>query len=1463
VRWLRRTANIAAFAALAVVLVLAAAIAALQLDSVQHWLVAKINQAASGEARLIGFSGTIPTDMKAAEIDLDDPAGRWAVVHDAVLKIDPTALLRGRVSISLLSAREIQVKRRPQRSGGTSRGSSLALPVELRRLDLRSIALAPSVLGEEIVLSVAGAAELSRGRAEAHLAVHRLDHGPGRFEARLDLSGEPLRLRVAMDVDDPTGTLLDTVLARQDHLPLSVQLRGEGPLADWHGRFAAAAGNAARIDANLALADAKGYRAAIDGRAEVAALLPPSLRAAVGNSTRFRFSGVEKPGGDIVADTLQLDLAAAKLDGSAAIAGLADGPVKAELHIDAPDLGKLSPLLGRPASGSARLRLAVSGTKQRPVASADLAAKPLRLAGSSAKEVTARLKAESTGALSDPHAQVTFSGDGRIDGIVAASLPNEIERLAWTLAGSAEPAAKTIDVKDFTVAGPGLTLAAQGNADGAEKTFSGALHVVASDLSRLSGLAGRALSGHGKIDAAVSRDPSGTSVLQVRGTAGDLATGVPMVDALLGGRLDVNIAARRAANGDFDVKNASVDAANLHAEGKAAIEGASDRANGKFAVDLPRLAAFGTRARPVTGRAHLVGTISGTAAAPHLDAVFDADDVTSGGIRLDRVKARLDASKDPTPRGKLDAEFRSGKLAGKLDGQFAVTGDGKVLDLPKLSFVAGRTRLTAALDTVLASHLTSGEIEARSTDLSPLSSLVGTPLSGTMAFRTRLTADQGQGASFSLSAAKLSLGSPDARKTVARITASGRFSDLLGTPAGEAKFELRQAAFGKAAIDHLRSSIASRRAGRFAFRVALAGKAKAPLALATAGEVELAKGSIAARIRTFAGKLGDQTLKLEAPLHLARSGNDVSLSGLDLALGSGRITGGAALKGDAVAAKLTARDVPLALAEAFAGKGAISGTVGADLDLRGTVARPEGRLAVAARGLRLAAAAHPHQPPLDLTAEARLIPGRVALKGRVALPKGEAITITGEVPIRISPRPFAATVVRDKPFAMRVEGDGQLADIADLLPIGEDKLLGHYHIDLRASGTVASPNAAGQVTLANGHYESLNYGTVLDGMTLDLVGNRDRIVLRRFSANDGGKGTLDVSGTSLLSAKPAPSFDIKVALRKFQLTHTDEAIAHASGNLGITGNLAAPRVAGAFRVDDAQLYLPDRLPPTVRKLDVTQIDSTKGEVLTKPPPPSSKPPIVAALDVTLDIPGQVFVRGRGLDSEWQGHFHVTGTSKAPQIEGGLQVVHGTMNFLGKTLTLARGTITLVGGNKIEPLVDFLAQSTAANITAEVAVTGPAEHPKITLTSNPPLPQDQILAQLLFGRDVTQLTPLEGAQIAEAAAALASGGPSVIDRVRMKFGLDRLSIGSADQTTAGAGSSAAPPAPSSSATGGIGNTAVSAGKYVAPGVYVGVNQSASGESQAQVEVEVTRHVDVDTTASAERGNSLGVEWKLDY
>jgi len=139
-------------------------------------------------------------------------------------------------------------------------------------------------------------------------------------------------------------------------------------------------------------------------------------------------------------------------------------------------------------------------------------------------------------------------------------------------------------------------------------------------------------------------------------------------------------------------------------------------------------------------------------------------------------------------------------------------------------------------------------------------------------------------------------------------------------------------------------------------------------------------------------------------------------------------------------------------------------------------------------------------------------------------------------------------------------------------------------------------------------------------------------------------------------------------------------------------------------------------------------------LLQKAPPPPATPAVVIGLDLTVDAPQQVFVRGRGLDAEAGGELHVAGTTAAPQVSGGFEMRHGKFDLGGISLKFTSGKVSFNGTGltqKIDPTLDFEAASTSGGITAKLAVTGYADAPKIKLTSVPDLPQDEILARLLL------------------------------------------------------------------------------------------------------------------------------------
>ncbi|MBV9812988.1 MAG: translocation/assembly module TamB domain-containing protein, partial [Acetobacteraceae bacterium] len=292
---------------------------------------------------------------------------------------------------------------------------------------------------------------------------------------------------------------------------------------------------------------------------------------------------------------------------------------------------------------------------------------------------------------------------------------------------------------------------------------------------------------------------------------------------------------------------------------------------------------------------------------------------------------------------------------------------------------------------------------------------------------------------------------------------------------------------------------------------------------------------------------------------------------------------------------------------------------------------------------------------------------------------------------------------------------------------------------------------------------------------------------------------------------------------------------------------------GGIRIVTANIQVPDKLPVTVAVLDVRR----PGE---KPPPPA-QPAVDVALNLQVTAPGRIFVRGRGIDAELQGDLRIAGSTVAPRPSGSFTMRRGTFSIIGRTITFTTGQVFFDGSGKIDPRLNFVASNTTSNGTvATIAVTGYASAPKITLSAVPQLPQDEILAQVLFGQSVSQLSPFQLAEIAAAVAQLTgvtgSGGLDVLGSVRKDLGLDQLSIGSA-------------------ANGGSG-ASLQAGKYVAPGVYLGAQQGTSGGTQANVTVDLTKRlklkagVGTPSTATGaaasvdqSSGTSVGLSYQFQY
>jgi translocation and assembly module TamB len=310
--------------------------------------------------------------------------------------------------------------------------------------------------------------------------------------------------------------------------------------------------------------------------------------------------------------------------------------------------------------------------------------------------------------------------------------------------------------------------------------------------------------------------------------------------------------------------------------------------------------------------------------------------------------------------------------------------------------------------------------------------------------------------------------------------------------------------------------------------------------------------------------------------------------------------------------------------------------------------------------------------------------------------------------------------------------------------------------------------------------------------------------------------------------------------------------------MALTGGVkSGMTLTGKAQVTSGEINLPDNFPPDVAVLNVRR----RGQPPPPPPPRQSS----VKLDLAVRTTGPVFVRGHGMDAEMSGAIRIGGTSGAPAVAGGLQLTRGTYTVAGQTLDFTSGRIRFDGTGlrgRLDPSLDFTAQTVSGGVTATLAITGYASAPKIALSSTPQLPQDEIVAHLLFQQSVKQLTPLQLASIAQAAAAMGGigGGFNPLGAVRRTLGLDRLSVGSVQGGAGGTQS----------------QTTVEAGRYVTHNVYVGVKQNLSGGTQTQVQVDITRRLKAQATLSAgtstattqgntlqDNGSSIGLSYQFEY
>jgi translocation and assembly module TamB len=485
--------------------------------------------------------------------------------------------------------------------------------------------------------------------------------------------------------------------------------------------------------------------------------------------------------------------------------------------------------------------------------------------------------------------------------------------------------------------------------------------------------------------------------------------------------------------------------------------------------------------------------------------------------------------------------------------------------------------------------------------------------------------------------------------------------------------------------------------------------------------------------------------------------------------------------------------------------------------------------------------------PVDISLVGRLLPEGGNMRAIVRR-LGAAV---GRLQIDLTPLPPGRAAWTERLLAAPLSGgiryNGPADTVFSLAALADQSLTGNIGVAADFSGRVQEPRLTGVVRANDLVYENDLYGTRLTNLRVRGEFTNDQLNVTELTAK-AGSGTVSGKGfVNLSSAKGFP-LQLDLDLDGARIARSELISTTATGKISVTNT------PGGDAVVSGTLRLPETRFKIIRQ-GAAKVATLTG-IRRKPPVGRARIsgnadaitslPSNWKLDITLEAPDELYVSGMGLESEWGATLRVTGTSDAPRIAGEMQLVRGTLGFAGRSFELESGRISFNGGPASNPSVRVVAASEVDGTTVRVNVRGTGENPEITFSSTPALPQDEIMARILFGNSIGELSTIQAVQLAASLNSLrgGSGGLNPLGVLQSATGLDRLRILGADENT-GRG------------------TAVAFGQYITNDVYVEIVTDARGYTATQLEISLTRALSVLSQISSGGQSNVNVRYKKDY
>ncbi|MFJ6326254.1 MULTISPECIES: translocation/assembly module TamB domain-containing protein [unclassified Rhizobium] len=1390
IRILGRLVRWIAYAVVAILLLVITAVLIVgMIPSATNYAVTQVAKLASTPDHTITIaapSGLLSGNLKVGSITVADTKGVFAKVQNLAIDWSPLSLLTGTFHADRVAADVIDFQRLPvstvapaqETQSASSGGFSLPIAIDIGRIALPDLRIGQAVAGQDFNLAADGSVKANSSSMGLTLNASRQDVPDAKLTADIAFAPAENQLKLKTQISEPRDGMLAGLL----HLPggpaINIDLSGEGPLSNWAGKLQAA------LDGKPTVAINGHHSLSGDGLHHIDVKGGGNVNSLLPPTMRPLFAG-----------QTTIDLAATfdgkgKIDiqtgnlatGSVVVAASGTLDPAGNNSLNANLIGTSGPVDFRWPMDGGEVRALISRVDVALTGAAQSVKIDAKAAVDSASTPQGQIGQVNLSARSDAFSLATMSGPLQLKLVVGQTAfvsadLNRLVRAPIALTAPLQLSSDTIGFNNTT-----LESASIGGTVNGKYTLSS-----------------KALTGNFKLFALPGVLPDGVS---------NKFEGTISLEGQVGGTVPTKMS----------ISNLAVKSNIAEIRGNVALnqQSLTSDLTGKL-LDLSKLVPN------AQGQADIGLKAKGPLSALGIDATVKAVNVKLAGRLLDTLDIGMTGTADPkAPQANIQA-------SGAIDGKpihitaDAISKDGRT-SIPSLSAEIGTNKLQGKLD-LSPSFEPNGALTFDLPDLSLLAALAGQKAEGDLKGSLDISSANGKiglkvnASGNGIRRDNLVVSKPAVALTVDDLkafSANGSIrADAIASGANRiADLGLTFAQQGSRTNFDLKSSYDN-----------------APLT--TRGSVETAGGQTTVSLDAFAGAPRTIPVKLAAPTKIVIKDGIVTLNGLTLQTGGGSVTvdgtAGQALNINAKIANLPA-NLANVFAPTLAAEGAISGTV----SVTGKATSPVVAFQTNWSGAATSQTKSAGLAPLGIKADGKFADNVVTINTNLTGQSGLALNGGGTVAIAGS-----------KAMALKFSGNLPFDALAGQLAAQGLVMTGAARIDMQVGGTTAAPAITGSISTDGAKLVDVRRNLTLNGLAIAVTLDGKQAVISRLSGNLASGGSISGSGT--VGITPDSGFPADIQVKFNNATYVDGTLVAATvnGTLGVKGPLmTAPMLTGNLRINKASITVPEKLPASLSEINIKHKNASaavKAQFKDQQPERPRSKSTTLGIDLQLDAPSQIFVRGRGIDAELGGSLTVRGTAAEPVVSGGFTMRRGRLTILSRRLDFTDSSKITFGGD-LTPALNMEATSSVSSTTITVDVTGLATDPQIGFSSSPALPQDEVLAQLIFGQSMSKLSAMQIAQLADAASQLAGGrSTSLFEGLRSHLGVDDLDI----------------------STDANGQAQVGAGKYINKRTYIELQQGASNNTKAIINLDVGRGVKLRGAAGSDGAGEAGIVYEHEY